>query len=289
MMKSKVYLYILCFILIATNNSCNKKEKNMNTHNQPIYELYIDARGCYFEILINDVPVYFHYNIGATSFRLPINNYIPKSGEHSISLRMKSVVLGKSFPKETMVSLKIDKYPKGLPRDRKGIFSYKTPIFEEKNNGVFIDTMTFKVIVPYTLTNWQTGIDLTKENKENLRKEIESFYKEYTLAFKNKNLSKYIELTEIRQTNTFLSLYYNVEQKKKVESSYLDGIQNSKVKLFPLENYKLVFYGKGRLVGLQKQKEAPGIFIDNEDEKDTFMEYILFYRKDSKSPLKIIF
>lgn len=73
------------------------------------------------------------------------------------------------------------------------------------------------------------------------------------------------------------------------ENSYVDGIQNEKIKLFPLENYQLAFYGNGKLVGLQKLKDAPGVFIDNEDEKDAFMEYILFYKKDKNSPLEIIF
>lgn len=273
-----------------TNNNCNKKENNkMSTDNQPIYELYIDARGCYFEILINDVPVYFHYNIGATAFRLPINNYISKSGEQSISLKMLSVVDGKPFPNGTELSLVIDEYPKGLPRGRRNIFTYKTPVFEEKNKGLFADAKIFQTNVPYSLTDWRLGIDLTKENKDSLRKELEKIYQEYTFSFKNRDLSKYKQLTKLRQENTFASLYYTDEQIKQAENSYVDGIQNEKIKLFPLENYQLAFYGNGKLVGLQKLKDAPGVFIDNEDEKDAFMEYILFYKKDKNSPLEIIF
>lgn len=98
----------ILIIILLFNISCNTKEKEiekMITEKQPIYELYIDARGCYFEILVNDVPVYFHYNIGATSFRLPTNNYIAQSGEQLISLRMLSVVEGKPFPEGAEVSL----------------------------------------------------------------------------------------------------------------------------------------------------------------------------------------
>lgn len=259
-----------------------------NTTAQPIYELFIDARGCYFEILINNVPVYFHYNIGATAFRLPINGFISKSGEQKISLKMLSVSDGKPFPQGAEVSLTIDEYPKGQARDRKTVFSYKTKPFNEKNTGIFNDEKSFASNVPYELTDWGQGVDLTKENSDKLRKEIEKKYIEYTEAFKSADLSKYKELTKQRQENIFTSMYYTEEQKKQAEKSYVSGIKNSKVKLYPLENYKLVFYGNGKLVGLQKIKEAPGLYVDNEDEREAFMEYILFYRKTSNSPLEII-
>jgi len=287
--------YTLLFLLMITSYSCSNKsnDKEMtiqrkNTTAKSIYELFIDARGCYFEILINDVPVYFHYEVGATALRLPINGFISKSGEQKISLKMLSVADGKPFPQGAEVSLTIDEYPKGEARERKTVLSYKTKPFDEKNIGVFADEKIFASNVPYQLTDWRQGIDLTKENPDILRKEIEKKYIEYTEAFKNADLSKYKHLTKLRQENIFTSMYYTDEQKKQAEKSYVSGIENNKIKLYPLENYKLVFYGNGKLVGLQKIKEAPGLYIDNEDEKEAFMEYILFYRKTSNSPLEII-
>lgn len=132
-------------------------------------------------------------------------------------------------------------------------------------------------------------MDLSKENEEALRKEVETIYLQYTDAFKNKDLSAYKSLTKLRQENTFTSMYYTKDQILSAEKSYVDGVENETIKLYPLENYQLVFYGNGKLVGLQKLNDAPGIFIDNEDETEAFMEYILFYRKDQSSPLEIIF
>lgn len=253
-----------------------------------IYELSIDARGCYYEIYINEVPVYFHYNIGATAFRLPINGFIVKSGEQKISLKMLSVDNGNPFPVGAEISLTIDEYPTRQARDRKTVFSYKTKPFDEKNTGVFSDERSFVSNVPYELTDWRQGVDLAKENSDSLRQEIEKKYIEYTEVFKNADLGKYKELTKLRQENIFTSMYYTEEQKKQAEKSYVSGIENNKVKLYPLEKYKLVFYGNGKLVGLRKKDDAPGIFIDNEDEKEAFMEYILFYRRTNNSPLEII-
>lgn len=255
---------------------------------KPIYELFIDARGCFYEILINDVPVYFHYNIGATAFRLPVNSFIPKKGEQKISLRMISVLEGKHFPQGAEVILNIDEYPQGLPRERKVVFNYKTEPFEKDNKGVFTAEKKFSVNVPYALINWEDGIDLRKENKETLKGQLWKVYQEYTLAFKNKDLSKYKELTKLRQKNIFISMYYTPEQIEQAEMSYVEGIQNETIKLYPLENYQLVFHGGGKLVGLQMPKDAPGIFIDNDDEENAFMEYILFYRKSKDLPLSII-
>lgn len=292
-MINKLIYLLIPFIIMASFGCSEQKEKIMTTitktdTNNPIYELFIDARGCYFEILINDVPLYFHYEVGATAFRLPINGFIPKSGEQKISLKMISVAEGKPFPQGAEVSLTIDAYPKGEPRERKTVLSYKTQPFDVKNAGIFADQKLFTANVPYELTDWTQGVDLSKEDEAALKKEIEKKYIEYTDAFKNNNLAKYKELTKLRQENIFKSMYYTDEQKKQAEKSYISGISNDKVKLYPLENYKLVFYGNGRLVGLQKAKEAPGIFINNQDEKDAFMEYILFYRKSSDLSLEII-
>lgn len=255
---------------------------------KPVYEIHIDARGCYFEVLVNGVPLYFHYNLGATSFRIPINNYITKTGKQEIRLKILSVD-GKPFPGSTEVSLTIDEYSKGMPKERKSIFIFKTPVFDTTNRGIDSFSNVFMAKVPYELVDWQTGIDLTKESREKLQKELENAYKEYTLAFKTKDLNSYKQLTKLRQENAFTSMYYDEEQKEKAEKSYLDGLNNEKVMLYPLENYQVVFYGDGKLVGLQKPKDAPGIYIDNENKKDAFMEYILFYRRTNSSPLEIIF
>lgn len=210
------------------------------------------------------------------------------SGEQKISLKILSVDSGNPFPVGAEFSLTIDEYPTGQARDRKTVFSYKTKPFDEKNTCVFSDEKAFVSNVPYELTDWNQGVDLTKENSDKLRKEIEKKYIEYTESFKSADLPKYKELTKQRQENIFTSMYYTEEQKKQTEKSYVSGIENSKVKLYPLENYKLVFYGNGKLVGLQKIKEAPGLYVDNQDEREAFMEYILFYRKTSNSPLEII-
>lgn len=293
-MTNKV-IYCLFFLIMVVSFGCTKKSNNKEIEmerkieaNQPMYELAIDARGCYFEVYINDVPVYFHYNVGATAFRLPVNSFIPKSGDQRISLKMFSVIEGKPLPVGAEVSLTIDEYPKGEARERKTKFSYKTPAIESKNSGSFANEKSFVANVPYELIDWKQGVDLTKEDHVIVMKELEKKYVEYTDAFKNADLPKYKQLTKLRQDNVFTSMYYSKEQREQAENAYVSGVQNNKVKLFPLENYKMVFYGNGKLVGLQKNGDAPGVFIDNEDEKEAFVEYILFYRKSKNSPLEII-
>ncbi|MBP2616020.1 hypothetical protein [Chryseobacterium jejuense] len=278
--------------MIIGNVGCSGKYnpqeiKNEISINQPIYELEIEAQGAYFEVYINDVPVYFHYQIGATVFRMPVNNFIPKSGEQKISLKMFSID-GISFPSNADVSLAINEYPKGEAQQSKSVFSYQTIAFEPKNTGSFSIEKSFEANIPYQLIDWRQGVDLTKEDPEAVRKEIEKVYREYTEAFKNADLSKYKTLAKWRQENIFTSMYYTQDQKSQVEKSYVDGIQNQKVKLFPLENYKLVFYGNGKLAGLQKKNEAPGIYIDSENKDDAFLEYILLYRKSKNAPLEVI-
>ncbi|BAP30679.1 uncharacterized protein CHSO_1642 [Chryseobacterium sp. StRB126] len=278
--------------MIIGNVGCSGKYNSQEIKseiksNQPIYELEIEAQGCYLEVYVNDVPVYFNYNMGATVLRMPINNFIPKSGSQKVSFKMVSVDR-KPFSTNTYASLTINEYPKGETQQKKPVFSYQTFPFESENAGSFGIENSFEANIPYQLIDWRKGVDLTKEDPEAVRKEIEKVYKDYTEAFKKADLSKYKTLAKWRQENIFTSMYYTQDQKSQVEKSYVDEIQNQKVKLFPLENYKLVFYGNGKLAGLQKKNEAPGIYIDSENKDDAFLEYILLYRKSKDAPLEVI-
>ncbi|MGE8554412.1 MAG: hypothetical protein ACN6OB_10845 [Chryseobacterium jejuense] len=285
-------IYIIFFLMLIGSFGCSGKSKTTEIRkgtrtSQPVYELVIEAQGCYLEVYVNDVPVYFNYNIGATVLRMPINNFIPKSGGQKVSFKMISVD-GKPFSTNTYASLTINEYPKGETQQKKPVFSYQTSPFEPENEGSFSIENAFETNIPYQLIDWRQGVDLMKEDPKIIRKEIEEIYRDYTEAFKNADLSKYKKLAKWRQKNTFVSMYYTQDQRTEVEKSYVDGIQNQKVKLFPLENYKLVFYGNGKLAGLQKKNEAPGIYIDSENKDDAFLEYILLYRKSKNAPLEVI-
>ncbi|TCD27824.1 hypothetical protein EZ456_07705 [Pedobacter psychrodurus] len=254
---------------------------------KPIYELLIDARGCYFELLINDIPFYFHYKVGATSFRLPVNNFIPKSGKQSITLKMLSINEGDGFPVGAEVVLKMEEFEKNTPKERKAVMDYKTPDLKTYTTGVFTDKKIFNADVPYTLS-YVDSIDLSKIDHSILRETLEKEYIKYTNAFKKNDLSAYQELTSERQENIFTSLYVDSEKRKKQEASYLSGVTHNLVKLYPLKSYRLVFYNNNKFVGLQMLNEAPGIYIDNEKEEDAFIEYILFRKKTSGSPISIV-
>ena len=125
----------------------------------------------------------------------------------------------KLFPQGAEVSLTIDEYPKGDPRERKTVFNYKTKPFEEKNKGILLIEETFPANVGYTLTDWKEGVDLSKEDEDLVRKEIEKKYIDFTATFKNQDLSKYKEITELRQEKAFISMYYDYKQKKLAEKS----------------------------------------------------------------------
>ncbi|MCX2496198.1 hypothetical protein OQX63_22070 [Pedobacter sp. PF22-3] len=254
---------------------------------KPIYELFIDARGCYFELLVNDIPFYFHYKLGATSFRLPINNFIPKSGKQSITLKMLSVNEGEEFPVGAEVILKIETFEKNTPKERKDVMDYKTPDLKTYTAGVFTDNKIFDADVPYTLS-YVDSADLKKIDQTILRETLEKEYIKYTDAFKNNDLAAYQKLTSERQENIFTSLYVDSERRKKQEASYLSGVMHHLVKLHPLKSYRLVFYNNDKFVGLQMLNEAPGVYIDNEKEEDAFIEYVLFHKKTANSPISIV-
>jgi len=254
---------------------------------RPIYELFIDAKGGFFELLVNDIPFYFYYNVGATAFRLNINSFIPKSGTQQLSLRMLCVEPGEPFPDGASVELRIDRYEKGSAADRITVLDYKNLTLHEIKSGLLLHEQTFTAEVPYTLS-FINSVDLSNVNEDALRKDMEEAYKQYTEAMRSNDLAKYTELTRERQENIFSSLYVDDAAKRKQEATYLSGINHAEVKLYPLQNYKLVFYGHKKLVGLQKIKDAPGIYIDSSNPADAFIEYILFHKKSPSAPLSIV-
>ncbi|TDO20709.1 hypothetical protein [Pedobacter duraquae] len=254
---------------------------------RPIYELYIDAKGGFFELLVNDIPFYFYYNVGATAFRLNINSFIPKSGLQHLSLRMLCVEPGEPFPEGASVELKIERYEKGNPRERTAVLDYRNMQLSDNKTGIFLHQQSFTAEVPYTLS-LANSVSLDNYNEEILRKEMEDAYREYTEAMRTNDLSKYKALTAERQENIFTSLYVDQASRNKQEAGYLKGINHQQVKLYPMQHYKLAFYDNKKLVGLQKIKDAPGIYIDSTNPEDAFIEYIIFHKKSAASPLTIV-
>ncbi|MBF4519561.1 hypothetical protein IRZ71_24755 [Flavobacterium sp. ANB] len=113
---------------------------------------------------------------------------------------------------------------------------------------------------------------------------------------KEKKTDEYFSFLELKEKETCQSLFYTKKELKEVLESYLDAFIIPNYQIQPLENYKLKFYGEGKIVCLEiesldnhlrgesalwaKLDEGDGVMAD-------FFQYYL-YIPEGKDELEIL-
>lgn len=151
------------------------------------------------------------------------------------------------------------------------------------------ETLYFQAEVPYHLEGWTNSISLEKEDKNKLLKELDEWYNDFYDIFTKQDLSKYIQLTEQRTKEINTSFYLSDEEIEGLD--YFKNIPKN-LKKVPLDNYELVFYADGKLVGLRIPHELSGfkfqLDLKEPEKNDNFIEMALFHRKQPDAKLSII-
>ena len=282
MKKYLLYIFLLvCFCACSqkqTNKVSNLTSKNYieTIHKtikhydyEPIYYLKYVQNICYSEILINDIPVHKNYKEIADGETIAINNYIFKSGTQKVTFRLYPAIKGSDFDykilrEETDMQIDIsesdnvDRYKKG-----KEIASYLTPtvdgvnengpikIFAAAGKNYYEASFTFEAKVPYEFNSLKKGQDLRKWNQEKLEQKVVDFYKNQLTLLKEKKTEEYFPYLDLREKETRQSLYFSKKELQRILDLYLDPFTIPNYQMQPLEDYKLKFYGDGKIVCLE--------------------------------------
>jgi len=234
---------------ITADNLVEEIAKQVKHYNyEPIYQVDFKFGHCYIELYINDILAYKNYGEGGSS-SFTINLYLLNFSNQTIKLRMYATEEFGEFLNNSTVVLEIGSYDNqnrfSIEKQQDKIFTYHTPedengFFKFAGKKYFEQTVTFTLPdVPYKIEGWKDSQDLRNFDKKLLEQKVLQAYQMIQKSFKERDLDKIAQFS------------YN-----KMKDQAIAGADN--LEFFPLENYELVFYGEGRLVGLKSKKKDKG-------------------------------
>jgi hypothetical protein len=302
-------IIILTLILIANLSCAQKKndsmgkEKLLNLYKEvkmydynPRYWIDIQGTNCTYEILLNDMPIVSYFKkIDMSSSSIPLNTRILRKGEQKLDLIIYPTLDNNYLPKlgldeksKLLIKVSYGEFGKEKAKDYMKILSFTTPEFQ---NGlpIFKTSLIFESIVPYELDGWLNGVDLSKENQEILKQEVEKKYNEIMNLYENKDINTLSDEYYGREKEIAQSLFFN---EKSYSEELLTGLIEDVNKdiVFKLENYNMKILGNGKVVALIrndiKYRGMSALFRKAENK---YYSYSLFlYRPKEGAPLEVI-
>ncbi|AZI34329.1 hypothetical protein [Kaistella carnis] len=261
----------------------------MKNLREPFYELEIKTANCFIEILINDFPVFSNFQDGGMAVDYPINDAILHSGKHVITVKISSPKKGERISIFANCELKVFVKEANLEASgRNLVHAFPAFNFKENNLPMFVQNSAFQAEVPYINLGWAKSLDLTKIEEKQLLAELNENLSKITEIYNTRNENEYLALFDERTKEHIKSFYLTKEEIKDNNESIFYGLPK-KIESIDSSNYKLVFFGEGKMVSLQAKKQSPGFVFEsvNKDEYG-FTEMVLFHKKNSGSQLEII-
>ncbi len=304
-----VSVCFIVFISCAQNkqrpiDQLYKNTKQLEYPSMPQYYIEGYQSGCYYEILVNDMLVFKHFKyVGLANHSTPINDMILKSGLQKITIKLYPLgeIDNKNYttidPDDTF-RLKI------FMRDQKKTYkAFEYDFLKEHEVKIktsvpyFEETITFNAEVPYQLDGWSNSKNLTEMDQDQLEKEILLFYKNYGIILNDRDEKQWAKTVSKRERERVHSVDYN--NKKSIEkriNEYKHSFDNEVLEVPELDNYKISFFGNGRVVtlrSLDRQGESAFHTIEQEEDNEgkykvRFFRYLLLHKPKGSNTLEII-
>lgn len=259
------------------------------------YRANIQMGACNFTLLINDVPVvqYFEESSGAFSTTAPINDVILKSGKQTYKLILypgyKDGKPEAALSENIIADIKIE----GFSYTGSSIKKVGEPIalinvsarqrnFKHAGQPSAVYEGEFELKVPYELTAWSGSKYLRKEDQAKLLKEVLAAYKQYGDIVTAKDSAGLGKLVYQKEKNYAQALFLDQQGTRKQWATYSTILNAKKLVMEPIENYKMKFYGNGRLVTLERTDfpyiGQPALRADvTNAQGEEYIEYYFYY------------
>ena len=253
---------------ITADNLVEEITKQVKSYNyEPIYQVDFEFGHCYIELYINDILAYKNYGEGGAS-SFAINPYILNLPIQKINLKMYPTnELGK-FLNNSAVRLGIGSYDNqnkfSIEKQQSNLFIYQTPkdengFFKYAGKEYFEQTAAFTLPdVPYKIEGWKDSQDLRNFDKKLLAQKVLQAYQTIQKSFKERDLDKIAQFSYNKMKDQAIAQYFDEEEVQEGWEELISIAGADNLEFFPLENYELVFYGEGRLVGLKSKKKDKG-------------------------------
>jgi hypothetical protein len=326
MKKVLIYLALIASLNSCSQKKDNIKETNMDiTANnivtkiteqvkhyskEPIYYIYAANSLCVYEILVNDLPVHQNYEYEQLATPIYINRAILKSGRQKITYRLYPApkefnggsnvfdsdtqfdvtVYHQNFKRpdtDTEILVKEEKLPTKKIQVGDKEFQTKEE-FVAKGQKYYEYSFYFDAEVPYENEGWSNGEDLRKIDPDLLKKWVVKFYNLRKNKVENLDKDALARQTFEGLKEQFVSEYQNNDYIKDAWNEFVTTYDNPTYEFQPFENYKMEFFGDGRLVclrqistdvRLREQSALWGKYKDNDGTMADFHRLYLYIPK----------
>ena len=234
---------------------------------EPQYVMHYFNGVCNFEIYINDFKVVKSFNNESFKTSKRINPFLlSKNNQLKIILYPRDSV--NKLNLQAGLDLKVNSYENtdrfSIEKQQSNLFIYQTPedengFFKYAGKEYFEQTVTFTLPdVPYKIEGWKDSQDLRNFDKKLLEQKVLQAYQMIQKSFKERDLDKIAQFSYNKMKDQAIAQYFDEEEVQEGWEELISIAGADNLEFFPLENYELVFYGEGRLVGLKSKKKDKG-------------------------------
>ena len=148
-----------------------------------------------------------------------------------------------------------------IEKRQSNLFIYQTPedengFFKYAGKEYFEQTVTFTLPeVPYKIEGWKDSQDLRNFDKKLLEQKVLQAYQMIQKSFKERDLDGIAQFSFNGMKDLAIAQYFDEEEVQEGWEELISIAGADNLEFYPLENYELVFYGEGRLVGLKSKKK----------------------------------
>ncbi|QYN44231.1 hypothetical protein GYM75_04890 [Gilliamella sp. ESL0441] len=311
MMKKLISLFLLsCFLFSCGQAQKTDKQIIQETmqaievpkqyKQEPAYYVGIYSANIKWELFVNDVQMFAHYQGKITSPIVPLNYRILGSGKQKITFRIyppnEQAVLGKYASFRMRLYYRKNFRDKEIPEIH--ILNFELPYEQTKDLPYFEKSFEFEAEVPYQMTGWTKSKDLTKvpDLEQKVVKKIEAL----RTILENKDTEAYFQAVMPKLKEKFICLYATQQEIENYFQEYsLTSGEFSKIfddiQILPIEDYQIILEPNNRLVKLRQKNGdsfTDGIkfkAIVKEDKKETTGNYLFrFHIPEGSDELEVI-
>ncbi len=257
----------------TTSTDTMKYIKSIPKEKQITYAIHINAKTPY-EIYIDDIPLpgfgrYYESGMNAT---LELNPYLLKNGMHKLKVRYLPLETAKDsllYPGDVYHNkdAKWNIFFVSYIKNKNASLGYEGEIDYENSSLEIIPPpkpvpfweQEFDLEIkelPYTLTGWSKSEDLSKIDKDILKKEVFSFYNELREIMNNGDSKEYFNMNFSSDKELVIATYdddiewYTSDERKN------EIINDCKNNMLPIDqkDYNLRIYGYGKIIAIERRK-----------------------------------
>ena len=253
---------------ITANNLVEEIAKQVKHYpSEPQYVMHYFNGVCNFEIYINDFKVVKSFDNESLKTSERINPFLlSKNNQLKIILYPRDSV--NKLNLQAGLDLKVNSYENtdrfSIEKQQSNLFIYQTPedensFFKYAGKEYFEQTVNFTLPeVPYKIEGWKDSQDLRNFDKKLLEQKVLQAYQMIQKSFKERDLDKIAQFSYNKMKDQAIAQYFDEEEVQEGWEELISIAGGDNLEFFPLENYELVFYGEGRLVGLKSKKKDKG-------------------------------